>query len=141
MLRASQLDHQMLVSKYKSLKIEHDLVASRRSGKSTKRPERGSLSGESKEISLAGGRFSVVGELWVGTALLDIPYPREVDPLNAARYASSNAENLGVIAELYQDLPPHLQEALASENRHATFKKIVCPITHICLALSPNRFA
>ena len=86
------------------------------------------LTGEDKEISLAGGRFSVVGELWLNSSVLDIARPEGVDPLSPDRYDSSDpaAENQSVIAELYQDLPPHLQIALANDNRRASFKKLVC---------------
>jgi hypothetical protein len=52
--------------------------------------------------------------------------PEGVDPLNPDRYRDPAAESRGVIAEIYQDLPPHLQEALANDNRRATFKKHVC---------------
>jgi hypothetical protein len=42
-----------------------------------------------------------------------------------------------VIAELYQDLPPHLQDALANDNRRVTFKKFVSfmschPFSYLC---------
>ena len=102
------------------------LVASYRSRRSnSQRAERGTLTGEAKEISLAGGRFFVVGELWVSGSVLDIPRPQGVDPLSASRYENAASESQAVIAELYQDLPPHLQEALANENRQAGFKKHV----------------
>ena len=84
------------------------------------------LTGEDKEISLAGGRFSVVGELWLNSSVLDIACPEGVNPLSPDHYDSSDpaAENQSVIAELYQDLPPHLQIALANDNRQASFKNL-----------------
>lgn len=122
------MNHQRLAEKYKALRKEYDTLAasyrSRRSG--SQRAERGTLSGEAKEITLAGGRFFVVGELWISSSVLDIPRPQGVDPLSASRYENATSESQAVIAELYQNLPPHLQEALANENRRAGFKKHVC---------------
>ncbi|KAF8269225.1 hypothetical protein EI94DRAFT_1799504 [Lactarius quietus] len=124
LLRALQVNHRLLAEKYKSLRIEYGtLAASYKSRKSNgPRAERGALSGQAKEISLAGGRFSVVGELWVGSSLLDIPYPRDVDPLSVARYANKASEDRSVIAELYWGLLPDLQKALSNGNRRAAFK-------------------
>ncbi|KAF8267082.1 hypothetical protein EI94DRAFT_1802179 [Lactarius quietus] len=59
MLKTIQINHQLLSRKYKSLKIEHDNLEASRMPRATAGTGRGSLSGESKEISLAGGRFSV----------------------------------------------------------------------------------
>jgi hypothetical protein len=84
------------------------------------------LDGTSKEIRLAGGRFSVVGELWVSTATLDIPFPENFDPLNGlVRYATPNAEARGAIAELYLDLKPHLRSVLADAEQRPLFKEHV----------------
>lgn len=104
------------------------MVESRRSRRSNgPQPEGGALTGESKEISLAGGRFSVVGELWVSSSVLNIPRPEGVDPLSPTCYNSGDpaAGNQGVIAELYQDLPLHLQNALANDNWRVAFKALV----------------
>ena len=96
------------------------------------------LTGEDKEISLAGGRFSVVGELWLNSSVLDIACPEGVNPLSPDHYDSSDpaAENQSVIAELYQDLPPHLQIALTNDNRQASFKKLVCFHAFLCVLVT-----
>ena len=96
------------------------------------------LTGEDKEISLAGGRFSVVGELWLNSSVLDIARPEGVDPLSPDHYDSGDraADNQGIIAELYQDLPPHLQNALANDNRRASFKKLVCFHAFLCVLVT-----
>lgn len=74
-----------------------------------------------------GGRFSVVGELWVSNSTLDIPRPSdEVNPLSPNRYDTPTTRSRAIIAEIYQDLPPHLQDALANDNRRKSFKDIVC---------------
>ncbi|KAI9455174.1 hypothetical protein BJY52DRAFT_1188537 [Lactarius psammicola] len=125
MLKTSQIQYQKLAQKYKGLKINLDEMAtSRKSTKTVRTAGGSSLSGESKEISLAGGRFSVVGELWVSKTTLDIPFPQGFDPLNPNRYSDPRAEARGVIAELYLDLAPHLQQSLADPNRRETFKTI-----------------
>ena len=127
MLKSAQLNHQLLAEKYRSLRIEYGTLAaefrSKRSNDS--QAQRGALTGESREISLAGGRFSVVGELWLTDSMLDIPCPKEVDPLSPGRYADPTTRSRTITAELYQDLPPHLQDALANVNRRKSFKSIV----------------
>ncbi len=136
------MNHQTLVSKYKLLKIKHDKLAASLKSKKSKGTEKALLKGGSRDISHAGGRFSVVGELWVNKTVLDIPYPQDVDPLNPARYNDRRSQDLGVIAELYQDLPPHLHNALANASRRVEFTKTVCP-AHLSLALTviPDLFA
>lgn len=124
------MSHQELAQRYRSLKIERDEIAALyRQARNPKGKEKGLLHREEKEISLAGGRFSVVGELWVPSTILDISrvHSLAVDPLSAERYSDHYSEDLGIVAELYRDLSPRLQEALGHENRRASFKKIVCP--------------
>ncbi|KAH9033614.1 hypothetical protein EDB85DRAFT_1890140 [Lactarius pseudohatsudake] len=126
LFKTLQLDYQSLAKKYKALKIDRDeLAASRRPANAARAP-RGSLSGESKEISLAGGRFSVAGELWVDAAMLDVTFPQGFDPLNPARYSANDphANARGVMAELYLDLAPHLQQLLMDRDRKKSFKSI-----------------
>ncbi|KAI9428666.1 hypothetical protein BJY52DRAFT_1232716 [Lactarius psammicola] len=125
MLKTSQIQYQKLAQKYKGLKINLDEMAtSRKSTKTVRTAGGSSLSGELKEISLAGGRFSVVGELCVSKTTLDIPFPQGFDPLNPNRYSDPCAKARGVIAELYLDLAPHLQQLLADPNQRETFKTI-----------------
>ncbi|KAI9433159.1 hypothetical protein H4582DRAFT_2187437 [Lactarius indigo] len=125
-LKNIQIDYQLLVEKYKALKIDRDELAASRRPTNAARAPRGSLSGESKEISHAGGRFSVVGELWVDTATLEVPFPQNFDPLNPARYSPDDphAEVRGVMAELYLDLAPSLRQLLADRNRKRSFISI-----------------
>ncbi|SRR6266702_717592 len=127
MLKANQIHCQMLAEKYKALKIDHnELAASRRSAKkSSVRTAKELLAGESKEISLAGGRFSVVGELWVDETTLETPVSHDTDPLNPSRYADPGSEARSTVAELYLDLKPHLRPALVDDNRRSTFVKLV----------------
>ncbi len=94
-----------------------------------------SLKEELKEISLAGGRFSVVGELWVNKTTLDIAFPQGFDPLNPDRYSDLHTEARGVIAEVYLGLAPPLQKALADHNRREAFKTAV---SFNCLCTSPH---
>ncbi|KAH9013070.1 hypothetical protein EDB85DRAFT_2158477 [Lactarius pseudohatsudake] len=124
LFKTLQLDYQSLAEKYKALKIDRDeLAASRRPANAARAP-RGSLSGESKEISLAGGRFSVVGELWVDAAMLAGTFPQGFDPLNPARYSANDphANARGIMAELYLDLAPHLQQLMMDRDRKKSFK-------------------
>jgi hypothetical protein len=115
----------MLAEKYKAMKIGRDELAASHKSKTVVRAVRGSLTGETKEINLAGGRFSVVGELWVKNATLDVAFPHDFDPLNPSRYNDLHAEARGVIAELYLDLKPHLRKVLADKDRRPTFTKTV----------------
>jgi hypothetical protein len=105
------------------LKIEYDSLHAKKSG--GKKTARATLTGEDKEISLAGGRFSFVGELWVSGHILELDRPIGVDPLNPQRYAESGMGEMAMVAELYDSLPPKLQDMLASTKRRPTFKTIV----------------
>ncbi|KAI9448411.1 hypothetical protein H4582DRAFT_2068927 [Lactarius indigo] len=126
MLKASQIHQQMLGNELKALRINYEELEEVNKSTKTSRAARGSLEGESREISLAGGRFSVVGELWVKKTTLGIPFPEHLDPLNPSRYndPAGGSEARGVIAELYRDLKPHLRLALADPDRSMTFKNI-----------------
>ncbi|KAH9161732.1 hypothetical protein EDB89DRAFT_1913721 [Lactarius sanguifluus] len=88
LFKTLQIDY--LAEKYKALKIDCDELAASRRPTNAARAPRGSLSGESKEISLAGGRFSVVGELWVDATMLDVAFPHGFDPLNPAHYSAND---------------------------------------------------
>jgi hypothetical protein len=134
LLKATQINHQLLADKHKALKIEHAEMGASRKPK-TARAGRGSLTGEAKEISHAGGRFSVVGEPWVELATMRIPFPRDVDPMNPSRYNDKDPgiEQRGIIAELYLDLAPHLQLALADPDRQDTFTTGVSFMLSLCI--------
>ncbi|KAH9024193.1 hypothetical protein EDB85DRAFT_277946 [Lactarius pseudohatsudake] len=120
-LKTSQLDHQMLFDKYKSLKIKYEeLLATKR----LKGVGRVILDEETTEIRRAGARFLVVGEPWVDRLVFAIPFPGNVDPLDPARYNNSTTENLALIAELYKSLPKHLQKALANDNKRDKFREV-----------------
>ncbi|KAH9167175.1 hypothetical protein EDB89DRAFT_1910188 [Lactarius sanguifluus] len=110
MLKASQINQQKLDNQLKELKIDYgELEVVNKSTKKS-RAARGSLQGESLEISQAGGRFSVFGELWVSKTTLGIPLPEGLDPLDPSRYndpaGGSDAHAL----------------ALADDDRSETFK-------------------
>ena len=138
MLKMAQLNHQQLAERYRSLRIEYaTLAAESRFKKSNgSRAPRGTLTGESKEISLAGGRFAVTCELWVSRSLLDMARPEDVDPLDPSRYDDLISKNRAIVEELYQDLPPHLQDALANADRRTSFKQIVYFHVLVCVASS-----
>ena len=124
MLKISQINHQALVARYKALKIQsEDLVVSRKSvpkGKALKVY----LESMNKEISLAGGRFCMVGELWVDKDMLDLPFPENFDLDDAqVRYQNLDTRAHGTIAELYRDLKPHLWGYLADDELRPLFKE------------------
>ncbi|KAH9005715.1 hypothetical protein EDB86DRAFT_2824832 [Lactarius hatsudake] len=124
MLKASQIHQQELDNQLKELKIDYgELEAANKTTKKS-RAAKGKLQGETLEISQAGGRFSVFGELWVSKTTLGIPLPEGLDPLDPSRYSdpAGGSDARAVIAELYRDLKPHLQLALADEDRSETFK-------------------
>ena len=71
------------MARYKALKIQSkDLVVSHKSVPKGKAPKV-HLGGMNKEILLAGGRFCMVGELWVDKDMLDLPFPENFDLDNA----------------------------------------------------------
>lgn len=89
------------------------------------RAQKESLEGVQKESSHAGGRFSVVGELWVSRGTLDLLFPENFNPMSQLRYQSPDTEACGTIAEIYLDLKPHLQSILADAGQRPLFKQHV----------------
>lgn len=83
------------------------------------------------DIKRAGGRFSVVGELWVSEATLDIamPNPESVDLFDRKRYDDRRTEACAIIAEIYLDLKTDLRLILADPMQRVLFK------THVSLDL------
>ncbi|KAI9432907.1 hypothetical protein H4582DRAFT_2082715 [Lactarius indigo] len=126
MLKASQIHQQMLGNELKALRIDYEELEEVNKSTKTSRAARGSLEGESREILLARGRFSIVGELWVKKTTLGIPFPEHLDPLNPSCYndPAGGSEAHGVITELYRDLKPHLWLELADPDQSMTFKNI-----------------
>ena len=101
MLKISQISHQALAARYKALKIQsEDLVVSRKLVPKGKAPKV-YLEGMNKEISLAGGRFCMVGELWVDKDTLDLPFPENFDLLRCIIKIST--------LELMARLPNHIE--------------------------------
>ena len=75
----------------------------------------------------------MVGELWVNTDTLDLPFPESFDPDDArARYKDLNTEACGTIAEIYCDLKPHLRSYLADPELRPSFKEHVGLNLFIC---------
>jgi hypothetical protein len=134
MLKANQINHQLLANRCKALKIKNNNLTA--SCKSKTKAPKGSAEVVKKEIKHAGGRFSVVGELWVSRATLDIPFPINFDLFNPAHYSDPNTEACGTIAELYMDLKPHLQSYLADPVQRPSFKETVS--FHLFLCRCPN---
>ena len=86
-----------------------------------------------KEILLAGGRFCMVGELWVDKDMLDLPFPENFDLDNAqAHYQDLDTWACGTIAKLYWDLKPHLQSYLADAELRPSFKEHVSVNLLLC---------
>ncbi|KAH9013742.1 hypothetical protein EDB85DRAFT_1899574 [Lactarius pseudohatsudake] len=126
MLKASQIHQQMLGNQLKELRIDYEELGAANKSTKTSRAAKKTLSGESLEISRAGGMFSVFGELWVSKTTLGIPLPEGVDPLNPSRYndPAGGSEARAVIAEVYSHLKPHLRLALADDDRCESFKEL-----------------
>ena len=136
LLKRSQLNNQMFSQKYRSLQMEcNELARTLQRSKRAIAKGRIVLHGEEKQISLAGGKFLVVGELWVHETILDIPCPRGVDPLSMTRYDNSYSEDRAIITEIHADLSNSLQEALADMDRQESFKVTVCPFSLNLLAI------
>ena len=83
------------------------------------------LSGEDKEISLAGGRFCFAYELWLDPQTLDLECPADLDPLNPRRYEDDPLQKLAIVAELYGSLSPNLRASLMNADRRESFKDLV----------------
>ncbi|KAH9021109.1 hypothetical protein EDB83DRAFT_2514277 [Lactarius deliciosus] len=122
-LKTSQLDHQTLFDKYKSLKIKYEELVASSSLKKKKLKWAGTVEDET-EILRAGARFTVFGEPWVDRIVFAIPFPGNVDPLDRARYDNGTTEKLALTAELYKSLPKHLQKALANDKQRDAFRDI-----------------
>ncbi|KAH9959377.1 hypothetical protein BGW80DRAFT_1464759 [Lactifluus volemus] len=120
-LRKTQLDNQNLTQKYKALKLRCSQLESTIKSTRTKKGRKSDLSGEDREITHAGGRFALIGELWVDAAILKFDRPMSVDPLNPARYESPREGEFAILAEVYESLPEHLQQALSDKKRQASF--------------------
>ncbi|KAH9017268.1 hypothetical protein EDB85DRAFT_2155303 [Lactarius pseudohatsudake] len=110
-LKGTQLKYQKLAHKYNSLQ-----------DRSTGSKARKSLSGEDREVGHAGARFVFAYELWVDCSILENnDRPLGVDPHNPDRYDTRSTQELAIIAEVYESLPSHLQEALADPRRRPSF--------------------
>ncbi|KAF8274705.1 hypothetical protein EI94DRAFT_1794000 [Lactarius quietus] len=122
-LKDTQLKYQSLFHRYNALQTKYNTLKSTKSVP-LKKGRRSMLSGEDKEITLAGGWFSFVFELWVDDPVFECDHPSGLDPLNPEHYHTKHAEGLTITAELYSSLPLHLQEALADLRQQTSFKKI-----------------
>jgi hypothetical protein len=123
-LKATQLKHQTLSLKYKGLLTKYDALKVKKPAAAKKGSKSAGSSGE-KDVTLAGGRFCFAYELWVDDLVFERDRPSGVDPLNHQRYLTPYAQEVAVTAELYESLPPHLQEALMDQRRRPSFKKTV----------------
>ncbi|KAH8976585.1 hypothetical protein EDB86DRAFT_2839908 [Lactarius hatsudake] len=118
-LKRTQLKYQKLAHAYNSLQIEYNTLEAT---KSTGSKARKSLSGEDREVGHARARFVFAYELWVDCSILDNhERPLGVDPHNPDRYDTQSTQELAIIAEVYESLPSHLQEALADPRRRPSF--------------------
>ncbi|KAH8984059.1 hypothetical protein EDB86DRAFT_3084830 [Lactarius hatsudake] len=118
-LKRTQLKYQKLAHMYNSLQIEYNTLEAT---KSTGSKARKSLSGEDREVRHAGARFVFAYKLWVDCSILENhERPLGVDPHNPDRYDTRSTQELAIIAEVYESLPSHLQEALADLRRRPSF--------------------
>ena len=92
--------------------------------------------GNEREIKHAGARFSFAYELWVDESIFHIDRPEGVDPLNVERYNTALTQKVAIAAELYESLPPHLQEELADPRRRKSFMKLVSLLDYVFLSLT-----
>lgn len=112
------------MEEYRSLQKAHNSKVSRKS-QATGRAPKESLDGVQKEILHTGGRFSVVGKLWVSKGTLDLPFPENFNPSSPLHYKSPDAQACGNIVEIYLDLKLHLQSILTDAGQRAMFKECV----------------
>ncbi|KAI0320305.1 hypothetical protein OF83DRAFT_1169424 [Amylostereum chailletii] len=73
------------------------------------------------KISRAGGKFSIMNELWLTDVVFETPRLMDIDPMQPTRYESDYAKNLAATAELYDSLPPSLQVVLADDKQRPWF--------------------
>ncbi|KAH9168213.1 hypothetical protein EDB89DRAFT_2074152 [Lactarius sanguifluus] len=118
-LKDTQLKYQKLERKFKTLRAKYNSLKSSKSA-SVKKARR-VLVGNKREIGHAGGRFSFAYEPWVHESIFHIDRPEGVDPLNIGRYNTALTQKVAIAAELYESLPPHLQEELTDERRRKSF--------------------
>ncbi|KAH9058029.1 hypothetical protein EDB83DRAFT_2520925 [Lactarius deliciosus] len=121
-LKDTQLKYQKLERKFKTLRTKYNSLKSSKSANVKK--ARTVLVGNEREIKHAGVRFSFAYELWVDESIFHIDRPEGVDPLNVERYNTALTQKVAIAAELYESLPPHLQEELADPRRRKSFMKL-----------------
>ncbi|KAH8982868.1 hypothetical protein EDB83DRAFT_2536489 [Lactarius deliciosus] len=121
-LKDTQLKYQKLERKFKTLRTKYNSLKSSKSANVKK--ARTVLVGNEREIKHAGARFSFAYELWVDESIFHIDRPEGVDPLNVERYNTALTQKVAIAAELYESLPPHLQEELVDPRRWKSFMKL-----------------
>lgn len=125
----AQLKYQDLSRKYQALKLEHSKTTR------TKKGRKSDLGGEDREIGHAGAKFSLIGDPWINPTTLTLNRLTSMDTLNPARYDNPRAEEYAILAEVYDSLPEHLQQALSDKKRQASFITTVSPFLSIIYVL------
>ena len=89
------------------------------------------------DIKRAGGKFSVIGELWVSGNTLDIdmPNPERVNLFDPKCYDNRHTEACATIAEIYLDLKTDLQLVLADPEQRGLFKEHISFDLFLCIRL------
>ena len=100
------------------------------------------------EIDQLGRFFCILNEIWVRPSHLRQPYPehlRNVGPRHPGHYGNDRAKHDGVVAELYDFIPPHFHVFLEGSK---SFSDKVCvtgipqttsPLTYSSLSLEQNQ--
>jgi hypothetical protein len=73
-------------------------------------------------VGLFARKFSVMNEMFVEPKHFMVEKP-DVDPYNQSRYASPQSRALGLIAELFREIPEDLHDAMINDSR---FRDDVC---------------
>jgi hypothetical protein len=117
-----QLRYQKLHSLYKALWTEYH--GSKQTSQVSGKPKK-SKSGKDKQISLAGGKFTFAYELWIDSGVLNVACPVGVNTQTHHRYDNAQAQEVAIVAELYESLSLGLQTALVMPSRKESFKESV----------------
>lgn len=99
------------------------------------------LEQHAKDFDNLGRLFCVLNEIWVHSSHLRKPYPedlREIGPRHPARYSNDQAKHDGVIAELYDFVPPRFHKYLEGSIFFANKVRVALILQTVLMLVLPS---
>jgi hypothetical protein len=131
-LKDAQLEISRLRVENKELKLANaSLTAKSRGGSQTRKTQNRGTTGSAEDDELVmtlGKKFAVMHELWVESSAFLKPRPPNIEADSTERFTSDEQYDQGIIAELYDVVPPKLHGSM--ENQPA-FGKLVRLPSHL----------